>query len=174
MANNTQDLIKGLLVASALGGASYLLSPKKEEACKKACDKDCKGACGKDCQCGCSHGSLAAGSFIAGAVVGGIAGLLLAPSSGEELRRDIGGTIGGTYDDVRSRAEKLLKDLNEKGSSFASDASDNVDEWKKSLSSLLSSLSGPEMKKQASNKFNEIAEWATLGLSVWEKLQKRK
>ncbi len=162
MANNTHDLIKGLLVASALGGASYLFSPKKEEACKKGC-KGCK-------ECECSHGPMVAGSFIAGAVLGGIAGLLLAPSSGEDLRKD----LGSTCDDVRAKAEKLLNDLNEKGCSVASNAADSVDEWKKSLSSILNSLTGPELKRQASTKFNEVADWAALGLSVWDKLQKRK
>jgi hypothetical protein len=43
-----------------------------------------------------------AGLFLAGALVGGITALLLAPKAGSELRSDIGGKIGN----LRNRGEK--------------------------------------------------------------------
>ena len=153
MLNNRHNILKGLLVAGAVGGTCYLLYPSKDVNDTKEC----------------SSGPMIASNLVAGAILGGIAGLLLAPSSGEELRKE----LSDSYDNIREKTEKLLKDLNKKGHSAASHASENIDEWKKSLQSLLEGLSPSEVKKEASSKFNDFVEWANLGLNVLEKLKSK-
>lgn len=52
-------------------------------------------------------------AFLAGAAAGGLAGLLLAPSSGDELRRKIGETADRTRDDARQRVRAVGDKVNE-------------------------------------------------------------
>lgn len=52
-------------------------------------------------------------AFLAGAAAGGIAGLLLAPSSGDELRRRIGEGAEKTRDDARERVRAVGEKVHE-------------------------------------------------------------
>ncbi len=151
---DSKDLVKGILIGGVVGAAAgWIASSCCFQADTCAIEESS------------SKGSVAVGSIL-GAVLGVTAGLLLAPSSGEDLRKD----LGGKYDELRIKAEKFLNELNEKGHSAAS----NLDDWKDSLVSLVDDLSGPKIRKQASTKINEIAEWANIGINLWQKLQKRK
>jgi gas vesicle protein len=58
--------------------------------------------------------------FITGAVVGGIAALLLAPKSGKELRQDIRNKSGDVAHDV----EKYLKQAQEKAKNLINEGKD--------------------------------------------------
>lgn len=52
-------------------------------------------------------------AFLAGATAGGLAGLLLAPTSGNDLRRRIGEAAEKTRDDAKARARKVGEKMNE-------------------------------------------------------------
>lgn len=52
-------------------------------------------------------------TFLLGAAAGGLAGLLLAPSSGEELRRKVGDGVDKARDDARRRAKEMGERVNE-------------------------------------------------------------
>lgn len=52
-------------------------------------------------------------AFLAGAAAGGLAGLLLAPSSGDDLRRKIGEAADKTRDDAKTRVRAVGERVNE-------------------------------------------------------------
>jgi gas vesicle protein len=54
-----------------------------------------------------SHGANTALAFLLGSVVGAAVGLLIAPSSGEETRRKIGGAAHRVADKVRENVDKV-------------------------------------------------------------------
>jgi gas vesicle protein len=78
-----------------------------------------------------------AGKFLAGFVVGGaigaIAGILLAPKSGEETRRE----ICDTSKDLLRRADETVKEIKEKAEDVMSDMQKKGDEIKEKLQNLL-------------------------------------
>ena len=74
---------------------------------------------------------MSAGKFLAGFIVGGavgaIAGLLLAPKSGEETRAMIAKTSSEIYDktedslkEIKEKAEVVVEDLQKKGDELIS------------------------------------------------------
>ena len=73
-----------------------------------------------------SVGKFLAG-FIVGGAVGAIAGLLLAPQSGEETREMIAKTSSDLYDktedslkEIKEKAEVVVEDLQKKGDELVS------------------------------------------------------
>jgi gas vesicle protein len=76
---------------------------------------------------GLAFGSLLLGMFI-GLVIGAAATLMIAPKSGEEIRRDlrqtameVRGKAEDTYADVRERAERTAEDVRQKAQETAED-----------------------------------------------------
>jgi gas vesicle protein len=59
-----------------------------------------------------------------GAVVAGVAALLLAPKSGKETRDDIKGRVKGTYQDIQHRLEKMSDEMNGRVESLREAAKD--------------------------------------------------
>ena len=59
-----------------------------------------------------------------GAAIGAIAGILLAPQSGEETREK----LGDMAKDVAGKTEKTVKDIQEKADSIVSDMQEKGDE----------------------------------------------
>ena len=65
--------------------------------------------------------------FVLGGIVGAVAGILLAPQSGEETRELISDTSKEWYDkaknkteDIQNKAEEVLSDIQEKGDEMLS------------------------------------------------------
>jgi gas vesicle protein len=115
------------------------------------------------------HHRFLVGSAI-GAVVGVVAALLMAPQSGDRLRRQ----LGDQYEDIRSKAEGALHDLQSNSRQVAN----KIDGWKETLVSLVDKLS--TQKSEAilkrggdSSHIGEIADWATLGLKLYSQLRDR-
>jgi|GEM_PF-3044026 len=192
--HHTGDFMKSALIGGILGGvAGLLLAPKagralREDladccntfACKTkdfaeglheagahfcACCGYEEGECESDKEC-CHRTPLVAGGAL-GAVIGAVAALLLAPQSGTRLQS----TLGDKYDSIREQAESFLSSAEEKGRHTA----DTLDEWKDTLATLVHRFSqGKGNKRNGSAPFmNDIAEWASLGLNLYQKFNKK-
>lgn len=80
---------------------------------------------------------MSAGKFLAGFVVGGalgaIAGILLAPQSGEETRE----MLGDVSKDVVKKADKTVKDIQDKADVVVSDIQKKGDEIMDKIQGLI-------------------------------------
>lgn len=111
-----------------------------------------------------THAFLAGGA--AGAILGALAGLLLAPQSGEKLRE----YFGDEYDHMREKARSVVDDVYDKEQQFE----DKLEDWKEVLSSIVNKLSSAPKKGAANSHLNKILDWATLGLHLYNKVQARR
>lgn len=100
---------------------------------------------------------------IAGLTVGAIAALLLARKSGKQLRRD----LNNQYAHVRHRAGDFVSDLDHRREAVM----ENVENWKDTLASLIDKATA---KKRGGAPVSEIAEWANLGLRLYQQFQNRR
>lgn len=100
-----------------------------------------------------------------GAVVAGLAALLLAPDSGKKLRK----LLGKQYDEIVEKAEDFVNTAGETREYVM----DGVNDWKNTLSDLIKKLSNAP-KKGHSSKINDILDLAHLGLGLYQQLQKRR
>ncbi len=71
--------------------------------------------------------------FIVGGAIGAIAGILLAPKSGEETRK----LIADTTKDVMNRADATVKEIQSKADDVVSDMQKKGDEIRDKLQNLL-------------------------------------
>lgn len=180
--NQGNDLLKGALLGGLLGGAAaLLLAPKSgkelrddigdtyQSITEKAQDftENCKQA-GHKClhpfeqEEECNTSPFLIGGAV-GAVIGVVAALMLAPQSGGELRE----ALGDKYDKIREKAEDYAATINAKGHA----AVEQVGDWKDTLSSIIQKLSN---KKGKGLHIDEILDWAGLGMSLLQQLQKRR
>lgn len=111
------------------------------------------------------YGALLKGGAL-GAVIAAIAALLLAPQSGEKLRH----VLGETYDDIRSKAEDFVTDVEEKRAHVM----DEVSDWKDTLITLVNKFSNHKGKNGRHSKIDDIAELANFGLRLYQQLQNRR
>jgi len=69
---------------------------------------------------------------VASAVGAGVlAGLMLAPKSGKETRKDIKNKLDETKDNIETKVDEIKDDLKEKGENVKKDVQDKVGEIKK-------------------------------------------
>jgi gas vesicle protein len=106
---------------------------------------------------------LMGGAF--GAILGATSALLLAPRSGDKLRQG----LGEKYDEIISQAQDFIANVNHKGH----DAMEYADEWRETLSTLVNKLSNSKGKR-SNSMFDEIVDWANLGIKALQQLQKRR
>lgn len=173
--NQGADLIKGALIGGLLGGAAaLLLAPKSgRELREKISDltENLKETGQKIMhpfreEESCFNGQtpfLVGGSV--GAIIGVIAALLPTPQSGTELRE----ALGDKYEEIRDRAEDFIDNVNSK----KHQALHQVEDWKDSLITIVNKLSNLKGKKSPF-KFDEMLDWANLGLNLLQQLQKRR
>lgn len=80
---------------------------------------------------------MSAGRFLAGFIVGGalgaIAGILLAPQSGEESRE----LLANTSKDVAQKTDKTVKEIQNKAESVVSEMQQKGDEIMEKIQSLI-------------------------------------
>jgi gas vesicle protein len=111
-----------------------------------------------------SNAFLAGGA--AGAVLGALAGLLLAPQSGQKLRE----YFGEEYDHMREKAQAVVDDVYEKEQDFE----EKLEDWKEILSSIVNKLSSAPRKGSGSKHLNKLLDWATIGLHLYNKVHARR
>ncbi len=185
MSHNQMDFVKGALIGGLIGGiAGLLIAPKAGKKLRQDIsdgynclhDKTCDIADNikvkgnqllgrqqeveEDGTC-----SLLTGGAL-GAVIGAIAALFLAPQSGQELREG----LGDTYEEIREKAEDFVDKLNRK----KGDVEDRLDDWKDTLNTLVEKLSSSDKRKSGNSKLGQIADWANLGIHLFQQLQKRR
>lgn len=87
---------------------------------------------------------MSAGKFLAGFVVGGalgaIAGILLAPQSGEETRE----LLNEASQDVVKKTDKTVKEIQDKADNVVSDLQQKSDEIMAKIQSLINKQNKPE------------------------------
>lgn len=183
---NQGDLLKGALIGGILGGAAaLLLAPKSGQELRddiedtyrklsattqdvaenlRQTGRKCLHPFQEDEEEENQNSSFLVGGAI-GAVIGVVAALLLAPQSGNELRD----ALGEKYETIREKAGDFASDLNAK----RRNAIDQVGDWKDTLTTIISKLSNRKGKK-SQLRLDEILDWAGLGLSLMQQLQKRR
>ncbi len=186
----TNGFLKGALIGGALAGVvGLLLAPKPGAALLQdildtydAAQKNGhdfietikeKGAClthwSEEEECDeCDHSFLVGGAL--GAVIAGIAALLLAPASGKKLRK----LLGDQYDDIVEKAEDFTSKVGDKGRHVI----DEVNDWRGTLASLVNKLShsapkGKHPHHRNGSHVNDILDLAHLGIRLYQQFQKR-
>ncbi len=190
--SQTNDILKSALIGVAIGGiAGLLLAPKKgtefrdelaegyqslrdgydsiTEKGNQLKDKLKKYSSrfnGEEDESTAS--SLWIGGAI-GAVIGVTAALFLAQQSGEELREQ----LGDKYDEIREKAEDVMADFNSKRIQLI----DKIEDWKDTFTTLVNQFSKEAAKRRgghSQSKVDEIADWARIGLQLYEQFQGRR
>lgn len=163
-----------------------------------------------------SHNGFVTGAALGG-LIGSVAGLLLAPKSGKDLRCD----IAETYCDVTEGAEKYGKKIKEKGEHLLhfnsekedsattnfligsvigavvgataavvlapksgselrknitktyDDVKENADEWKENIVELAQKF-GKTVNNKTHSKIDDIVDFASVGIKIWNNLKKGK
>lgn len=100
-----------------------------------------------------------------GATIGAVAAFMLAPQSGAKLRKN----LSNRYEEIYDKAEDLVTNLNDK----RHDAMEKIDDWKDAVSKIANKLNS-KGKKPARSKVEEVMDWATFGLSLFQQFQKRR
>lgn len=180
------NFVKGALIGTVVGGiAALLIAPKAgKELCEDLIEGyNCinkrtheftddlkeRGQCLLDSINGVEHNhsanTMLIGSTV-GAVIAALAALLLAPQAGSKLRKQ----LGDKYEEIREKAEDVVHDINRKRHNFE----DKIDDWKDTFLTIIEKLSSQKNGKHRSAGMDEIVEWATLGLRLYNQFQKRK
>jgi gas vesicle protein len=111
-----------------------------------------------------------------GGILGAVTGLLLARKPGNELRED----LADTYEDVAERTQEMAEQMSKKGKTFVKTAKSRANNWINVAKEIVDGLTdeveekGSELKEQAKSRFNDVADWASLGFRVWNEISKRK
>lgn len=183
------EFLKGALIGGCVAGiAAIFLAPKSGKALRQdiadgynTLNKESKRYANDFSECAHSfmdslhgvqrepdhncHALLAGGA--AGAILGALAGLLLAPQSGEKLRE----YFGDEYDHMCEKARNVVDDVYDKEQEFE----EKLEDWKEILSNIVEKLSEvPRIKGSRSGHLNKIFDWATLGLQLYKKVQARR
>ncbi|MBA2728431.1 MAG: YtxH domain-containing protein [Parachlamydiaceae bacterium] len=103
---------------------------------------------------------------LSGVVLGTLAGLLLAPQSGTRLREQ----FGDKYDEMCDSAKEVIQDIHKGKENFE----DKIGDWKETLVTILDNFQSPKKKSGNGHHMNNIVDWASLGLRVYNSLQNRR
>lgn len=115
---------------------------------------------------------------LAGSILGAVAGLLLAPKPGDELRQD----IADTYHDVSERTQDMANYASKRGKAFAKTARSRTNRWLDLAKQVVEELTEnvedttEEWAEQAKGLVNnshihDMMDWASLGFRVWKNLK---
>lgn len=120
---------------------------------------------------------------LAGGVIGALAGLMLAPKPGDDLRDE----ILESYNDVSNKTQEFADTVQKKGKTFAKTAKKQANRWLDLAKNVVEELvdGAEEFNENVTEKVKDYAdtgrerlgqalEWAGLGLRVWKSLNKRK
>lgn len=187
---DANGFIKGALVGGLVAGtAGLLLAPKPgaklvedildayDSAQKNSRDfvetVKKKGACLSHCwedeECNGDHSSLLMGAAI-GAVIAGIAALLLAPDSGKKIRK----LLGDQYSDIVEKAEGFASTVGSKGKQVI----DEVWSWEETLAELIRKLSqgitAKGKRSRSDTKIEDILDLAQLGIRFYQQMNSRR
>lgn len=117
---------------------------------------------------------------VAGAVIGTLAGLFLAPKSGSEVRQG----IVDTYNDLSNRTEKFADRVTKQGRHFARNIEKGANGWLSFAEDLVEQFAGNarETKEDllekgreflSDRKIQNVIDWASLGFRVFQHLKKK-
>lgn len=124
------------------------------------------------------EGDHPAQDFLVGSLVGGIlgavAGLLLAPKSGEELRED----LVESYEDVSGRAEDFVHDFTKQGKKFVKKSRSKANKWLDLAKEVVDGLTdevqdtSEDIVEKAkglvnNSRIHDVMDWASLGVRLW-------
>lgn len=101
-----------------------------------------------------------------GAVVAGIAALMLAPDSGNKLRH----ALGKQYNEIVEKANDFVAEAEHKKEFVM----DEISDWKEILSDLIHKLSHNNKRGKHSSKIDDILGLASIGLNLFHQLKNRR
>lgn len=118
---------------------------------------------------------------VAGGVLGALAGLLLAPKSGDKFRDD----IMDSYNEFSDRTQNIANSVQKKGKYYAKNARKQTNKWLDFARSFVDEFvdRAEEVNDNVTEKvkdftevgqerLNDVLKWASLGLRVWKNLRK--
>lgn len=118
---------------------------------------------------------------LAGAALGAIAGLFLAPTSGNELRSG----FADSYEDFSDRTHEFADSVQKKGKKLAKTAKKKANKWFDLAQNIITEFvdNAEDVNDQVTDsikgyadsgkaKFDQALEWASLGLKIWKGLNK--
>ncbi len=103
---------------------------------------------------------------LAGLVLGVLAGLILAPQSGNKLRE----RLLDEYDHIYDNAKDVMKSFRKGKHNFE----DKLEDWKDIFVTILDKVSQPKLKNFNGEHVNKILDWADLGLRLYNTVQNRR
>ncbi len=120
------------------------------------------------------------GTF-AGALVGAVTGLLLAPKAGEDLRNG----IVNTYEEISTRGKALGDDISRKGREFAKSAGDQGNKWINFAQNLLDDLANNNQETSENliekakcllpnRRAHDAIDLASIGLRLWRDISAKR
>jgi gas vesicle protein len=118
---------------------------------------------------------------LTGGVIGTAAGLLLAPKSGEELRQN----IADGYQDISEKTQEMTNQLTKQGKTTVKKVKKQANNWIDLAKDVLEQFTenaqdtGEDLIDRGrtfleDRGFNNVAEWASIGLRVWQHLNKKR
>lgn len=118
---------------------------------------------------------------LVGGVLGAAIGLLLAPKSGEDLRKD----IADTYEDISDRTQDLADNVTKKSKTFVKTAHSKTNKWLDLARNIIEDLSEGAQEKGEdwlgqvqdlvnNKRLSDALDWARLGYRVWHGVQSKK
>jgi len=139
-----------------------------------------KNATACDMLGGSSHCEMWVG-VLAGGIVGAVAGLLVAPKAGEDLRDD----FIETYEDLTQTTQDYADSFQKRGRKMAKTTKKQVNKWLDLASTVINEFvdHAEDVNDQVTDtvkdyadtgkeKIEKALEWAALGLRVWKGLTK--
>ncbi len=113
---------------------------------------------------------------VAGGVIGTVAGLLLAPKSGSELRQD----LADVSEDFAGQMSKTSQNVAKHARSQANDWLDLAKQIVNNLTETIEDVGenaaakGKEFSQASHSRLNEVMELASLGFRLWQNMKKKR
>lgn len=113
------------------------------------------------------HSSFLAGS-VTGAILGVLAGLLIAPQAGHELREK----LGEEYDEIYHKARLIVENIQQGNINFH----EKLEDWKDTLDIIVDKFSSQASKiRQAPlTHLDHVVDWAALALRLYSEIQRKR
>ena len=118
---------------------------------------------------------------LAGGIIGAVAGLLIAPKAGNELRGD----FADTYENISDTAQGYAKQFQKESKKMARSVSKDANKWLDLASMVINQFvnkaeqASDQVANRAKNsieeskeKIDKALEWAAFGLRIWKGLNK--
>ena len=111
---------------------------------------------------------------LAGGVIGTIAGLLVAPKAGNQLREDIAEVSEDFADHVSKRGKSMAKNVRSQTHDWLDLAKDLINNIADTVEDVQENVvsKGKKVRRQAQSRVNDVVELASMGFRLWQNMKK--